>query len=78
MSIFWAAVIAWFGWHVGAPLLLGLVALIIVGLCSIPGVIRRARCKHLRFYENRACDAVCSDCGKNLGFIDNARKRLSH
>lgn len=26
-------------------------------------------CKHLRVRETMACDAVCRDCGKNLGFI---------
>jgi hypothetical protein len=28
-----------------------------------------ACCKHEHYYETGACDAVCSDCGKNLGFI---------
>ncbi len=30
-------------------------------------------CKHLRVRETMACDAVCRDCGRNLGFIQNWR-----
>ncbi len=26
-------------------------------------------CPHLHVRETMACDAVCTDCGKNLGFI---------
>jgi hypothetical protein len=29
----------------------------------------RKKCEHKSFYETMACDAVCMDCGKNLGFI---------
>lgn len=29
------------------------------------------QCKHESFYETMACDAVCVNCGKNLGFIGN-------
>jgi hypothetical protein len=36
--------------------------------------IKQSKCKHERFYETSACDAVCTDCGKNLGFIGNIRK----
>ena len=34
---------------------------------------RKGRCKHLQFNESRACDAICTDCGKNLGFIGTVR-----
>lgn len=27
------------------------------------------RCRHDSFYETMSCDAICMDCGKNLGFI---------
>ena len=30
-------------------------------------------CKHLRVRETMACDAVCRDCGRNLGFIQQWR-----
>ncbi len=75
MNTFWTAVAAWFGWNVGAPLFLGVVVLLLIGLYSIPGAIRRALCEHRQFYETRSCDAICSNCGKNLGFIETARQR---
>lgn len=31
------------------------------------------QCGHLRVYETMACDAVCLDCNRNLGFIQNWR-----
>lgn len=34
---------------------------------------RETPCKHLRVRETMACDAVCRDCGRNLGFIKNWR-----
>ena len=31
---------------------------------------RQRRCQHTgQVNETRACDAICADCGKNLGFI---------
>lgn len=35
--------------------------------------LRQRWCKHRQFFETRACDAVCSRCGKNLGFIGTVR-----
>jgi len=32
------------------------------------------KCPHVKYYETRACDAICSECGKNLGFIGEVRK----
>ncbi len=66
-----------------AELAFGLLLLAVIGigaaLFSIPRIIRQRRCKHERFYETRSCDAVCTDCGKNLGFIGTVRenRRLS-
>lgn len=37
--------------------------------------LKQYRCKHPRYYENRACDAICSDCGKKLGFIGDIREQ---
>ena len=31
------------------------------------------QCNHFRVLETMACDAVCRDCGRNLGFIGNWR-----
>ena len=76
MNTFWAAVAAWFGWNVAAPLFLGVIVLLLVVLWSIPGAIRRALCDHSKFYETRECDAICSKCGKNLGWIGTVRDRV--
>lgn len=32
------------------------------------------RCKHPTFRETRACDAICNQCGKNLGFVGAVRE----
>jgi Zn finger protein HypA/HybF involved in hydrogenase expression len=38
--------------------------------------IRESRCKHNRAVsETQACDAICQDCGKNLGFIGTWREQ---
>lgn len=37
--------------------------------------IRQTFCYHKKYYETMACQAVCSDCGKNLGFIGAVRER---
>lgn len=34
---------------------------------------QRKTCAHEEVFETRACDAICRDCGKNLGFIQNWR-----
>lgn len=72
--------IDWSWLWVLAPLWGPVVVVILVGVAYVigataPAAIRRARCKHERFYETRACDAVCSACGKNLGFIGAVRER---
>lgn len=76
MDIIWTATLAWIGWNIVGPLLIAAAALVIYAVCCIPGAIRRARCQHLRFFENRACHAICRDCRKDLGFIDDARAAL--
>lgn len=72
--------IDWSWLWVLAPLWMPTAIVIFVGLIfitatTLPDAIRRARCKHERFYETRACDAVCSACGKNLGFIGTVREQ---
>ncbi len=37
--------------------------------------LRQRWCKHSQFFETRACDAICSRCGKNLGFIGTVREQ---
>lgn len=78
MNTIWTTLLVWLGWNILAPLLFALVVLVVFGLCCIPSMIRRALCKHRNYYENMACDAICSDCRKNLGFIDNVRDKQEH
>ena len=41
---------------------------------EIKTLMHQSRCKHPRYWENSRCDAICTECGKNLGFIENSRK----
>lgn len=72
VDAFWARI----GWSLGE---LAITASIVVALClgllvlNLPKAIRRSRCKHIRYHETGACDAICNDCGKNLGFIGSIR-----
>lgn len=50
------------------------VAFGIVALKGVATLVRQRRCEHKRFRETMACDAVCTDCGKNLGFIGALKK----
>lgn len=52
---------------------IALIALIFLA-CSVPGMIRKARCKHASVRETMACQAMCNDCGKHLGFIGTWRE----
>jgi hypothetical protein len=37
---------------------------------------RKAKCKHeMGVRETQACDAICKQCGENLGFIGQWRKK---
>lgn len=36
---------------------------------------RKWRCKHPSYWENSRCNGICSKCGKDLGFIDDVRKK---
>lgn len=53
--------------------------LAVIGLCYLVALvvtwIKQARCKHMTFRENRACDAICLSCNKNLGFVGRLSKR---
>ena len=42
----------------------------------LPNIIKQYRCRHDGgFYETRACNAICRQCSKNLGFIGNLRDK---
>lgn len=70
------AALARIGWAIGHALL-GMVILIVLGIVwaaiSAPRYMRQRRCKHARYRETSSCDAICNDCGKNLGFIGTIR-----
>jgi hypothetical protein len=57
---------------IGLVVLVG--AVLIYLLASIPGSIKQHRCKHEKVREDSACNAHCSACGKNLGFIGTWRE----
>ena len=50
-----------------------------IATAIVVGVIqwyKESRCKHDGGYnETQACDAICRQCGKNLGFIGNWRNK---
>lgn len=46
----------------------------IVGALGLFVCIKQAVCRHEQgVNETNACDAICRNCGKNLGFIDKWR-----
>lgn len=52
----------------------GLLALVGWLCISGYGYFKQWRCKHDgAFHENRACHAICHQCGKDLGFIGAVR-----
>jgi len=36
-------------------------------------VVKQWLCEHTEYFEDRKCDAICRNCGKNLGFIGAVR-----
>lgn len=57
-----------------AEVLAVLAIIVIVLLAGLPRAIRQALCRHDGdVFETSACDAICRDCGKNLGFIGTWR-----
>ena len=38
---------------------------------------KQRNCKHEKHYEDMACDAICYNCKKNLGFIGKWEKGKS-
>lgn len=78
MDWFFAGLWVRLGWivaEIGSFIAAVLIVSAAVGLLSLPRIMRRMGCKHARFHETMACEAVCLDCGKNLGFIGKVRDR---
>ena len=61
--------------EIGLALAVFALVLLAVLLTSVPGWIRRARCKHPRVRETMRCHAICTTCGKELGFIGTWREK---
>lgn len=55
---------------------------LVVILVTVAKAIRQGRCPHDGgVHETQACDAICRQCGKNLGFIGsplNRQRRQQH
>lgn len=67
-----------FIWTIGDAItaLIFAVFFIIAMYVGIAIWIRQARCKHdSGVNETQACEAICRECGKNLGFIGDLRKK---
>lgn len=67
-----------FIWTIGDAITAVIVAifLIIWLYVGIATWIRQARCKHDGgVNETQACEAICRECGKNLGFIGTWRDK---
>ena len=49
----------------------------IIAFVSLAQSFKQWRCKHEKYgyRETMACDAVCNNCGKNLGFIGTIREQ---
>lgn len=72
------------GFFIGLGIGFAVLLIIVVGVVAsltiefvfivLPRAVRQARCVHERYYETMACDAICMNCDKNLGFIAEARK----
>ena len=70
-------VIDWSWWWVTLPFwggaALAAVRLLIAVIISVAPRLFQKKCTHLRVRETRSCDAICRDCGENLGFIKHWR-----
>lgn len=62
---------------IGDIIFLGVIATIITValVIGVRSYIVQRRCKHETYGETAACQAVCHDCGKDLGFIGLVRAR---
>ena len=66
--------------------LLDLIGLAVLAVMAVPVLLlvvaifvkermKQYKCPHENYYETMSCDAICSNCGKNLGFIGNVRDK---
>ncbi|EJJ1122541.1 hypothetical protein NIO06_000194 [Escherichia coli] len=52
-----------------------LIIFIIAAALAVRKMLKQRRCSHASFRETSACDAICNNCGKNLGFIGTVREK---
>lgn len=71
ISFWWSKFIVDVSIYTGIFLLIFIYA----AIRTVKDLMRQSRCKHERYYETSACDAVCKRCGKNLGFIGTVREK---
>lgn len=55
----------------------GIVFLIAVILVA-RSAFKQWRCKHSTYRENHACHAICTHCGKDLGFVGTVHEMKNH
>lgn len=77
MEWIWNATLAYIGWNVIGPAIIGFAILLAAAIASLPRLLRQMRCKHIEYFETRACDAICCACGANLGFIGTVRDQCA-
>lgn len=52
------------------------IAILMAAAVYVPQYLRQRRCKHdTGVNETNACEAICRQCGKNLGFIGDWRMK---
>lgn len=75
----WAHIEFWLAKTLAELVTLGIVFVVlfvVLLLLALPRAIKQWRCKHDgSIHETQACDAICSQCGANLGFIGSWRER---
>jgi len=67
-----------FIWTISDAISIVALALVALVFLAVYGktVLSQVRCKHDgSVHETSACDAICAQCGKNLGFIGAWRER---
>lgn len=52
-----------------------LIFFVYIGYLQLRIYLQQVRCKHEKYRENMACHAICTACGKDLGFIGNVRNK---
>ena len=51
------------------------VVMVLAIIAQIPIWIAQSSCEHSEVSETQACEAICRNCGKYLGFIGTWRQR---